>query len=147
MYDEWRRRKKRMLRRIPMKQVVNDVQYINAMLDWGLNPSDTDKIEELEMGNERVRGWIYQKKDRNEVHDKLLSISAEFKGLMENDQFVIEGFYREMIETNYLYTYDITETIYRMGLDEAQFYGDERLVMLMRTAIERVRQEFPYITT
>lgn len=94
----------------PMFFAFSNSQFDEGMKNFGLEPSDTDKIYSL------GGGGYYKKTDAEKLHSMFNRHDEEMKTAMSNETFIYDMFYYELGNHEYTYTYDITQTIGSLGL-------------------------------
>jgi len=100
----------------PFKFAFSDKQYKEAMAEWGLLPSDTDKI--LKYGN---TGGLYLRTDAEKLNEMFERQNKEMDQAIAADTtgegFIFQMFNYELANHEYVVTYDEEPALNALGLD------------------------------
>lgn len=124
-YIELQRRWQQDFAALPIKYALSQEDLAKGMAEWGLEPTDTDKI--IRTG----AGAFYRKEDVPRLteirqrHEQELkdAIAADTTG----DGFIFQMFYRELADHEFGFTMEYDETLAALGLTWEQVQADQRL--------------------
>ena len=114
-YDEMRNRHQQEVNAFPIGWAFSDQQFENMMRNFGLAPTDTDKI--MSIGG----GGCIRKTDEKAFLEMLDRHDREMQAAMDADQdgsgFLYEMFKSELANHEYGYTYDYSDALAACYLD------------------------------
>lgn len=114
-YAVLRARQQEEYNKFPIGAAFNQEQFDKMMIQWGLYPSETDKIVSLGYG------CFIQKKDVQAYHELGIRHAQELKEAFASDTtgtgFVYDAFYYELANHEYCITGDLSEAVTACGLD------------------------------
>ncbi len=124
-YVALRERQQKEVNDFPLGFAFSDSQFEEMMKEWGLKPTDTDKIARIGGG-----GFV-RKCDSEELHRLFDRHSKELQGEIDADEegtgFVKEMFLYEMYNHEYGYTGDPEDTLMALGLTAEDINNDPKL--------------------
>lgn len=124
-YLEMKKRQQEEINQLPLGFAFSNKQFEEMMQNWGLSPTDTDKICSIGAG-----GYI-QKKDlmllsrtlERHSNERDAAIAADKTG----DGFIYEMFLTELADQEFGYTGDAESTLFALGYEWKQIEDDARL--------------------
>lgn len=126
IYKELKDRHQRELDKFPFFFAFNDKQFEDGKKKLGVKDNN-----ELYVG---TGGMIYRRSDSKRLHDMAIRFNEEMETAMKDDKFLRDAFYYELINHEYGYTYDLTDTLEALGITEKQLEKDERIQRILAEA-------------
>ena len=102
---------------------------------WALTETDTDKIYSIGGGcyiRKSDRKTFREMLDRHD-RERREAISADATG----DGYIQDMFYTELADHEYCITYDLTDTLYALGLSVDDINADKRLLRGLNKAVKQ----------
>lgn len=135
-YQELKEKYQSEINALPLKFAFSNEQFKKAMEELGLTEQDTDKIVSIGAG-----GFCTP-----ETADKLEQLTEEHHKLEQHlfntdDSFVLDAFEYELGNHEYICTYDISETLYALGISKQDYDKNTRYQNLMKQAIKNYMRE------
>jgi hypothetical protein len=135
-YTALKDRQQKELNAFPLGAAFGNQQFAEMMYEmmykWELTETDTDKIYSI------GSGCYLRRSDSQAFHEMLerfdREIAAEIAGDPTGDGFIRDMFYAELANHEYCITYDLTDTLYALGLTLEQINADKRLVRGLQKA-------------
>ena len=125
-YTALKDRQQKELNAFPLGAAFSNQQFAGMMAAWDLTEHDADKIYSI------GSGCYLRRSDSQAFHEMLerfdREIAAEIAGDPTGDGFIQDMFYAELANHEYCITYDLTDTLYALGLPLEQINADKRLV-------------------
>ena len=120
----------------PLKFAFSNKQFEEAMKEWGLQPTDTDKI--YKFGN---TGCFYLRTDADRLHEMFDRHDKEMKEAIAADAtgegFILDMFSYELSNHEYCVTYNDTDTLDALDLTDEDVLKDTRLLHGLKLAKKR----------
>ena len=125
-YTQLQNRQQTEMNAFPLGAAFSKKQFAEMMHAWGLTETDTDKIYSI------GGGCYIRKSDCKTFHEMLdrhdrerrEAIAADATG----DGYIQDMFYTELADHEYCITYDLTDTLYALGLSVDDINADKRLL-------------------
>lgn len=137
-YQELRNRQQQEVNAFPMVFAFSDKQFVEAMRELGLDPSETDKIYALP-----GTGGFYRRSDAPALHEMFDRHERERQEAIAADEtgdgFVFQMFRDELANHEYNYTGDLDETIEALGLTVAEINSSPKMLHGLEKAIKAQR--------
>ena len=135
-YDELREIHQKRVNEFPLMFAFNQEQFDNGMKNWGLDPSDTDKIYS-------IGGGGYIRKTDLDAYNKLWEdIRKEHNELIEKDKngdgYIKDMFISELENHEYSYTRDISSTLDALELTYEDIRNNPTLKKGLDLAINEI---------
>ena len=135
-YDELREIHQKRVNEFPLMFAFNQEQFDNGMKNWGLEPSDTDKIYS-------IGGGGYIRKTDLDTYNKLWEdIRKEHNELIEKDKtgagYIKDMFISELENHEYSYTRDISSTLDALELTYEDIRNNPTLKKGLALAINEI---------
>lgn len=135
-YDELREIHQKRVNEFPLMFDFNQEQFDNGMKNWGLEPSDTDKIYS-------IGGGGYIRKTDLDTYNKLWEdIRKEHNELIEKDKtgagYIKDMFISELENHEYSYTRDISSTLDALELTYEDIRNNPTLKKGLDLAINEI---------
>lgn len=139
-YAEMRNRHQAAVNALPLKFAFSNEQFERAMKELGLEPTDTDKIYKLGIGN-----GFYKKTDSELVRKTLVDNGKELEDAIAEDKtgegFIYEMFLYELRNHEYGYTGDTEDTLDALGYTYEDLEKDTRLAVGLKKACKQIQGE------
>lgn len=117
----------------PIAFAFSGSQFIEAIEELGLKPSEADKIHEV------VRNGFIRKSDLKKFKDMFKRHEAERNMAMAtSDKYIESMFSYELANHEYGYTMDATDTLEALGLTADEIKKDARLLKGFNEAVSKV---------
>lgn len=125
-YTKLKNKQQTEMNAFPLGAAFSNQQFSDMMSKWGLTETDTDKIYSI------GGGCFIRKSDSETFHDMLDRFAEEIAAAIAEDStgdgFIRDMFYAELANHEYCITYDLTDTLYALGLTVEQINADKRLL-------------------
>ena len=131
-YVELKTKHQKEIDNFPLGFAFSETQFNEMMENWGLSPSDTDKIYSIGGG-----GFV-RKCDADAMHEMFERHAQEREvAIKENkDDYLYHMFNYELANHEYNYTGDISDTLDALGLTTEEIDADERMHEAFMRAIK-----------
>ena len=110
---------------LPMFFAFSEESFEQGMLELGLQPTDTDKICQTEIG------MFYRKEDEPLFIETIQRFNNELQKAISEDEtgdnFIYQMFYTELINHEYAFTEDPEDALTALNLTWEQVQADPRL--------------------
>lgn len=137
-YQELRNRQQQEVNAFPMVFAFSDKQFVEAMRELGLDPSETDKIYALP-----GTGGFYRRSDAPALHEMFDRHERERQEAIAADEtgdgFVFQMFRDELANHEYNYTGELDETIEALGLTVEEINSSPKMLHGLEKAIKAQR--------
>lgn len=117
---------------LPIGAAFSDEQFTQMMREWGLEPTDTDKIYSLGYGA------FYRREDAALIRETAERHANEMDAAMLDDDFMIDAIEFELGNHEYIITYDPSDALDDLGLS----LDDERVRRLYSIARRRYLSQY-----
>lgn len=137
-YQELRNRQQQEFNAFPMVFAFSDKQFVEAMKELGLDPTETDKV--YKFGD---TGGLYRRSDAPALHEMLDRHEHERQDAIAADEtgegFVFQMFRDELANHEYGYTGELDETIEALGLTVEEINSSPKMLHGLEKAIKAQR--------
>ena len=134
-YTELKNKQQKEINAFPLGAAFNNEQFAEMMHKWGLTENDTDKIYHI------GGGCYIRRSDHTAFHEMLDRHDRERKTAIAADLtgkgYICDMFYAELANHEYCITYDLTDTIYALGLSVDEINADKRLLHGLNKAVKQ----------
>ena len=129
-YKKMKEKHQQEINEFPMFFAFNNKQFDDGMKKLGLDPSEEDEIYKL-----GGTGGFYRKTDATKLNEMFKRHEEEMrKAMADDDDFIFEMFNYELSNHEYIYTYDVTDTLNSLGLTADEVKNDKRLMDALQKA-------------
>lgn len=128
-YKKMKEKHQKEINEFPMFFAFNNKQFDEGMKKLGLDPSEEHKIYKL-----GGTGGFYRKSDATKLNEMFKRHEEEMRKAMADDEFIFEMFNYELSNHEYIYTYDVTDTLNSLGLTADEVRNDKRLMDALQKA-------------
>lgn len=129
-YKKMKEKHQKEINEFPMFFAFNNKQFDEGMRKLGLAPSEEHKIYKL-----GGTGGFYRKTDATKLNEMFKRHEEEMrKAMADDDDFIFEMFNYELSNHEYIYTYDVTDTLNSLGLTADEVKNDKRLMDALQKA-------------
>lgn len=139
-YEEMHTRHQAAFNALPLKFALTREQFDECMAEWGLAPTDTDKIYKLS-----DTGMFYRREDSELIRSTVNNNHKEMQDAIEADEtgegFIYEMFLYELRNHEYGYTGDTEDTLDALGYTYEDIEKDKRLAAGLRKACKQIQGE------
>ena len=136
LYEIMKEKHQKEFDEFPVAFAFSDEQFKEGMKKLGLNENDIDKV--CSIGN----GGFIKKTDAKAFNEMFKRFDKEMKKAIENDKngtgFIKDMFYYELGNHEYIYTYELEETIDALDLTMEEIEKNENL----RKGLQLARKEY-----
>ena len=134
-YTELKIKQEKEINAFPLGAAFGNKQFAEMMNKWGLTENDTDKIYHI------GGGCYIRKSDHAAFHEMLDRHDRERKAAIAKDTtgngYIYDMFLYELGNHEYCITYDLTDTIYALGLSVEEINADKRLLHGLNKAVKQ----------
>lgn len=134
-YQELRNRQQQEVNAFPMVFAFSDKQFVEAMKELGLDPTETDKV--YKFGD---TGGLYRRSDAPALHEMFDRHERERQDAIAADEtgegFIFQMFRDELANHEYNYTGELDETIEALGLTPEEINSNPKMLHGLEKAIE-----------
>lgn len=134
-YTELKNKQEKEINAFPLGAAFSKEQFAEMMHKWGLTENDADKIYSI------GGGCYIRKSDHAAFHEMLDRHDRERKAAIAADTtgngYIYDMFYAELSNHEYCITYDLTDTVYALGLSVEEINADKRLLHGLNKAIKQ----------
>ena len=134
-YTQLKNKQQTEINAFPLGAAFSKKQFAEMMHAWGLTETDTDKIYSIGGGcyiRKSDRKTFREMLDRHD-RERREAISADATG----DGYIQDMFYTELANHEYCITYDLTDTLYALGLSVDDINADNRLLHGLNKAVNQ----------
>lgn len=117
---------------LPIRAAFSDEQFTQMMREWGLEPTDTDKIYSLGYGA------FYRREDAALIRETAERHANEMDAAMLDDDFMVDAIEFELGNHEYIITYDSDDALDALGLS----LDDERVMRLYKIALRKYLSQY-----
>jgi hypothetical protein len=137
-YKQLKEKHQNEVNNFPMFFAFSDKQFAEGMQKLGLDPSQTDKI--YKFGS---TGGFYKREDAKTLYDMFDRHDAEMKqAILNSDDFIIDMFYYELNNHEYIITYDVEDTLNALGLTYEEVKNNNRLYSALKEAKRMIQEAY-----
>lgn len=134
-YEEMIKRHRKEFNAFPCFYAFTNAQFDEGMMSLGLDPKDTDKIL-CSSG-----GMHFRKSDKQRLIDMQNGFDADMKAAVTEDKtgdgFIYDMFIYELMNHEFGYTYDLSETLDALNYTLSDIKADKKLLHGMQKALAR----------
>ena len=132
-YATLKEKHQREVNAFPLGFAFSEKQFNKMMENWGLYPSETDKIYSIGGG-----GYV-RKADADALHEMFARHATERENARKEnkDDYLYHMFAYELANHEYGYTYDITDTLDALDLTLDEINANQDMVKALERALKR----------
>ena len=139
-YREMKQRHQQEVNALPLAFAFSREQFETMLSKWGIAQDDAKDGAVVGMGN----GCFIRATDRDTVVTAFKRIAKEEADAVASDRdgngYIYEMFLEELLNHEYTYTGDLSETLDAVGMTLEQVQKNEPLKNGLRLALERLRE-------
>ena len=139
-YREMKQRHQQEVNALPLAFAFSREQFETMLSKWGISQDEAKDGAVVGMGN----GCFIRAADRDTVVTAFKRIAKEEADAVASDRdgngYIYEMFLEELLNHEYTYTGDLSETLDAVGMTLEQVQKNEPLKNGLRLALERLRE-------